>query len=111
MNRDAGFPRRADKGGALFPPDKEPMSATIDLPEPVTRFRPVVPPPLREPLGLFAFLKAARTNPITTWMDAHFKLPVVAAEGAMGRITVVSDPALIRYLLIEKADNYRKDDL
>ena len=57
MNRDAGFPRRADKGGALFPPDKEPMSATIDLSEPMagTRFRPVVPPPLKEPLGLFEF--------------------------------------------------------
>lgn len=111
MNRDAGFPRRADKGGALFPPDKEPMNATIDLPEPATRFRPRVPPPLKEPLGLFAFLRAARKNPITTWMDAHFKLPVVAAEGAMGRITLVSDPALIRYVLIENAENYRKDDL
>ena len=87
------------------------MSATIDLSEPAARFRPVVPPPLKAPLGLFDFLRAARKNPITTWMDAHFKLPVVAAEGAMGRITLVSDPALIRYLLIENADGYRKDDL
>ncbi len=56
------------------------MSATIDLSEPAARFRPVVPPPLKAPLGLFDFLRAARKNPITTWMDAHFKLPVVAAE-------------------------------
>ncbi len=88
LNRDAGLCRRTDKGGALFPPDKEPMSATIDLPQPATRFRPTVPPPLKEPLGLFEFLRAARKNPITTWMDVHFKLPVVAAEGAMGRITL-----------------------
>ena len=75
------------------------------------RFRPTVPPPLREPQGLFAFLKAARKNPITTYMDAHFRLPVVAAEGVIGRVTMVSDPALIRHVLVENADAYRKDDL
>lgn len=94
------------------------MSATTELQTPApetpasaTRFRPAVPRPLTRPLGLFEFLKAARKNPITTWMEVHFRLPVVAAEGAMGRITVVSDPALIRYLLLENADAYRKDDL
>ncbi|GEO99782.1 cytochrome P450 [Methylobacterium haplocladii] len=75
------------------------------------RFRPVVPKPRTEDLGLFAFLKAARKNPITTWMRAHFEQPVVAADGVMGRITVVSDPALIRYLYVDNAKNYRKDDL
>lgn len=76
-----------------------------------TRFRPPVPTPRTEPMGLFEFLRAARANPITTWMQAHFERPVVAAEGAMGRITVVSDPDLIRYLFVENAKNYRKDDL
>lgn len=75
------------------------------------RFRPPVPRPLRDQLSLFGFLKAARTNPVTTWLDAHFERPVVAGDGAMGRITVVSDPALIRYLYVENAANYRKDDL
>ncbi|WP_336486541.1 cytochrome P450 [Methylobacterium nigriterrae] len=86
------------------------MVATMLSPV-LDRFRPKVPPPLREPMGLFAFLKAARANPITTWMEDHFTMPVVAGEGAMGRITVVSDPALIRYLFVENARNYRKDDL
>jgi cytochrome P450 len=62
-------------------------------------------------MGLLAFLKAARANPITTWLDDHFEKPVMAGEGAMGRVTVVSDPALIRYLYVENAANYRKDDL
>jgi cytochrome P450 len=44
-------------------------------------------------------------------MEDHFTAPVVAGDGAMGRITVVSDPALIRYLLVENVANYRKDDL
>src|SRR5204862_70575 len=74
-------------------------------------FRPRVPPPLTRPLGLFAFLKKVRENPIATWMDAHFEEFVVAGETAMGRVTVVSDPALVRYLLVERAANYRKDDL
>ncbi len=89
------------------------MSATIEpeTREAPVRFRPAVPPPLTRPLGLFEFLKAARKNPITTWMEPHFRLPVVAADGVMGRITVVSDPPLIRYLLLENADAYRKDDL
>ncbi|WP_132255214.1 cytochrome P450 [Methylobacterium segetis] len=85
------------------------LSLTTSLPE--ARFRPKVPPPLREPMGLFAFLRAARANPITTWMEDHFTAPVVAGEGAMGRVTVVSDPDLIRYLFVENARNYRKDDL
>ncbi|MCJ2033455.1 cytochrome P450 [Methylobacterium sp. J-068] len=75
------------------------------------RFRPAVPKPLRAQPGLFGFLKAARANPLTTWLDVHFEKPVVAAEGALGRVTVVSDPALIRYLYVENAANYRKDDL
>ncbi|GJE39193.1 hypothetical protein KHHGKMAE_3272 [Methylobacterium persicinum] len=78
---------------------------------PANRFRPAVPPPLTQPLGLLDFLRAARRNPITTWADAHFRLPVVAAEGVMGRITVVSEPSLIRRVLIDNADAYRKDDL
>ncbi len=112
MNRDAGLLRRPDKGGALFPPDKEPMSATIDL----LRARHPVPPrraaaaaraagPVRRSCG-----RRGRTRSPPGWTRIS-SCPVVAAEGAMGRITVVSDPALIRYLLIENADGYRKDDL
>jgi cytochrome P450 len=84
--------------------------AGVDPAAPV-RFRPAVPKPLREQPGLFGFLKAARANPLTTWLDVHFEKPVVAADGALGRVTVVSDPALIRYLYVENAANYRKDDL
>jgi cytochrome P450 len=74
-------------------------------------FRPAVPKPRREPMGLVAFLRAARENPLTTWMEEHFEQPVVAAEGALGRVTTVSDPAAIRHILVDNAANYRKDDL
>jgi cytochrome P450 len=76
-----------------------------------TLFRPPAPPPLREPLGTFEFLRRVRANPLATWADEHFSEPIVAGEGVLGRITVVSDPAAVRHVLVDNAANYRKDDL
>ncbi|MDP4025355.1 cytochrome P450 [Methylobacterium sp. NEAU 140] len=89
------------------------MSTIIAEPirDAATRFRPAVPPPLRQPMGLRDFLRHGRKNLITTLMEAHFDLPIVAAEGMVGRITMVSDPALIRHVLVDNAAAYRKDDL
>lgn len=83
------------------------MSDTQDLP----LFRPPVPTPLQEPPGLLTFLWALRQNPLTTWTQRHFQEPIVAGEGALGRIAVVNDPAVIRHVLVDNAANYRKDDL
>ena len=74
-------------------------------------FRPPAPKPLREPLGLVRYLRQLRANPLTTWTQEHFERPIVAAESVLGRITVVSDPEAIRYVLVDNAGNYRKDDL
>ncbi|PVE25362.1 cytochrome P450 [Microvirga sp. KLBC 81] len=74
-------------------------------------FRPPAPKPRTEPLGTLAFLRAVRENPITTWMEQHFEELVLAGEGALGHLTVVHDPAIIRYILVDNAANYRKDDL
>ncbi|GJD47922.1 Putative cytochrome P450 132 [Methylobacterium crusticola] len=76
-----------------------------------TPFRPRVPRPRTEPMGLIAFLRAARENPLTTWFAEHFEQPIVAGDGALGRVTVVSEPAAIRHVLLDNAANYRKDDL
>ena len=61
-----------------------PVDAATMEPDARPRFRPSVPRPLREQPGLFAFLKAVRANPITTWLDEHFVEPVVAREGGDG---------------------------
>src|SRR5215212_610541 len=74
-------------------------------------FRPPAPLPLNEPLGTFEFLRRVRANPLTTWADEHFSELVVAGEGVLGRITVLSDPAAVRHVLVDNAANYRKDDL
>lgn len=74
-------------------------------------FRPPVPAPRPTPPDLFDFLKAIRTNPLTTWTVDHFRQPVVVGDGILGRTTVLSDPAAIRHVLVDNAANYRKDDL
>jgi cytochrome P450 len=74
-------------------------------------FRPPAPAPLREALGVLEYLRQLRANPLTTWTQEHFEKPIVAAEGVLGRITVVSEPEAIRYILVDNAANYRKDDL
>jgi len=83
------------------------MSDTLEAP----LFRPPHPEPRTEPLGMLAFLRAVRENPLTMWMHTHFEEPIVTGEGALGRMTVVNDPAAIRHILLDNAANYRKDDL
>ncbi|HKH34132.1 MAG TPA: cytochrome P450 [Beijerinckiaceae bacterium] len=60
---------------------------------------------------MFDFLAALRMNPLTTWTEDHFEHLILAGEGALGRVTVVHDPAAIRHILVDNAGNYRKDDL
>lgn len=83
----------------------------MDEPLPMSPFRPPAPTPRRTPPDLFDFLKAARTNPLTTWTEAHFREPILAGDGLLGRMTVLNDPAAIRHVLLDNAANYRKDDL
>ena len=83
------------------------MTDALDAP----LFSPPAPKPRTEPLGTLAFLRAARENPLATWMEEHFEEPVITGEGALGRMTVVNDPAVIRHILLDNAANYRKDDL
>jgi cytochrome P450 len=70
-----------------------------------------VPKPLQEPPGLLSFLWALRRNPLTTWTERHFQDRIIIGDGALGRITVVNDPAVIRHVLVDNVANYRKDDL
>ena len=83
----------------------------IDVAAPPRRFRPPAPEPLRRPPDLFAFLKGARANPLTTWTQAHFEEPIIVSEGILGHVAVLSDPAAIRHVLVDAAAKYRKDDL
>jgi cytochrome P450 len=76
-----------------------------------TPFRPPAPIPRRTAPDMFDFLAALRTNPLTTWTEDHFEHLILAGDGALGRVTVVHDPAAIRHVLVDNTARYRKDDL
>jgi cytochrome P450 len=74
-------------------------------------FRPPVPPPRAAPLGAMALLRALRHNPLEAWTQAHFEQPVVTGGLIFGQVAVVSEPAAICRVLLDNAENYRKDAL
>ena len=69
------------------------------------------PPPLQAPLGTLALLRALRDNPVATWTKWHYEELVVSGSSVLGRIMVISDPALIRHVLVDNAANYDKGAL
>jgi cytochrome P450 len=73
--------------------------------------RPAAPAPLEKPLGTLDLLGALRRNPLEAWTRAHFEKPLTLHDYRLGRIAVVSAPAAIRRVLLDNAQNYRKDDL
>ncbi len=74
-------------------------------------FRPPAPPPRRERPGTLGFLLALGRNPLTTWTEDHFTKPMVEADGVLGHVVSVHDPAAIRHVFVDNVANYRKDSL
>lgn len=75
------------------------------------RRRPPAPVPRRAPLSRVGLVWALNRNPLLIWTRKHFEQPILQGEGLLGFGTVISEPAAIRHVLIENADNYRKDAL
>ena len=71
--------------------------------------RPPAPAPQPKPLGPLALLRALARNPLEAWTQEHFERPIVVHALSFGRAAVVSDPAAIRRVLLENAQNYQKD--
>ena len=73
--------------------------------------RPPAPVPRDRPLGSIGLLYALRKNPLLTWTKAHYEEPILSGQTLLGELCVVNDPAAIRHVLVDNAQNYRKDDL
>ncbi len=71
--------------------------------------RPPAPVPQPKPLGPLALLRVLAKNPLEAWTQDHFEQPIVVHKLTIGRAAVVSDPAAIRRVLLENAQNYQKD--
>src|SRR5260221_6909145 len=87
------------------------QQARRDVP-PATRRGPTPAPVPREtPLGPIGLLAALRRNPLEAWTRQHFEEPIVVREAVIGRRAIVSETEAIRRVLVDNADNYRKDAL
>lgn len=73
--------------------------------------RPPAPVPNAKPLGTLPMLIRFWRNPLDTWTRFNFEWPITQANGVLGRIAVVCEPAAIKRVLIDNAANYPKDPL
>ena len=73
--------------------------------------RPAAPRPRETPQGQLGFLLGLWRNPLATWTRRSFEQSIVRSESLLGSVTVVSDPAAIRHVLVDNVANYRKDAL
>jgi cytochrome P450 len=56
-------------------------------------------------------LASILSNPVESWGREHFEEPIVFNSTAFGNRVVVSDPAAIKRVLVDNAENYVRDDL
>ena len=75
----------------------------------VDRWVPPAPIPRERQLGTLALIRVLATNPLEAWTTAHFEQPIVRGGLPFAPAVVVSEPSAIRRVLLENADNYRKD--
>ncbi len=75
-------------------------------------FRPVTPTRRSgKPVSIPRFLWIAWREPLNMWSERHFAEPILFGRSALGYAINVSDPAGIRYVLLENAKNYDKGEL
>ena len=73
--------------------------------------RPPAPVPRPGALGPIALYRALRKNAITAWREEAYEDPYIVGRNQLGGFVLLSDPDLIRHVLIDNAANYPKDDL
>jgi len=74
-------------------------------------FRPPAPELPPGPVPLLKLLWAVFFNPLYVWRRQHFEDPMVVDRTVLGTRLVVSDPALIKWILVDNAQNYVRDSL
>jgi cytochrome P450 len=72
---------------------------------------PPAPEPQPRPLGPLGLIRALKRNPLECFALQHFQHLIVAGGLPFGNVLLVHDPRAIRRVLLDNADNYRKDRL
>src|SRR6516164_5018426 len=86
-----------------------PVSAAYRLAMAV--FRPPAPLPPERPLGPIALLMALQKDAIGCWNQAHFEQPFVFGGFPFAKVVVVSEPAAVTQVLVDKQSDYCKSPL
>ena len=84
------------------------MSAAIRTSRP---FVPPYPPRSNKPRGALSTILTLRRNPLEIWGKAAFEQPFWVGRSSFGMRAMAHDPAAVRYVLLDNAANYRKDEL
>ncbi|PSO26487.1 cytochrome P450 [Bradyrhizobium sp. MOS002] len=74
-------------------------------------YRPPAPEPPATRLGLIEIIRTLRRNPLECWSAEFFREPVAMIRLPFARAFLVHDPAAIKRVLLDNADNYRKDPI
>jgi len=74
-------------------------------------FRAPAPVPHSKPLNALAFVLTASRNPLEIWGRRAYREPFISAKWLGNPTIIVSDPAAIRYLMVENARNYAMQPL
>src|SRR6516165_4442521 len=74
-------------------------------------FVPPFPPRTEKPRGALSTILTLRRNPLEIWGKAAFEQPFWVGRSSFGMRAMAHDPAAVRYVLLDNAANYRKDEL
>lgn len=74
-------------------------------------FCPPAPRPPDQRLRLFGLLATLRRNPLECWSEDFFREPIAKMRLPFTDAFLVHDPAAIKHVLVDNADNYRKDPI
>ncbi|HMF25930.1 MAG TPA: cytochrome P450 [Pseudolabrys sp.] len=74
-----------------------------------TSFRPPAPVPRTDWPGSLDLVRTLWNNPIEAWTQTHFEQPIVRTRLPFADVVAVNDPAAVRRILSDNANNYCKD--
>jgi cytochrome P450 len=74
-------------------------------------FVPPFPPRAEKPRSALSTILTLRRNPLEIWGKAAFEQPFWVGRSSFGMRAMAHDPAAVRYVLLDNAANYRKDEL
>lgn len=94
---------------AIYEEQEEAMSTLETLYNEETRL--AGPVPRRGAVSVFGFLRAVRNNNIAVWPEQAYRSDVLRLRILLRDVIVVNSPQLIKHILLDRVENYRKSPI